>query len=297
MLFIDQPTQVGLSYDELVNATLNTLGEKIVSPPQYVFPAFANPNGTFPTGRQYSTQNTSMIAASASWHFLQGFLSAFPQYNPGTDPSRTGTEASGINLFAESYGGIYGPVFADYFDGQNEKRLTGAIPYNSTLDIRVASLGIVNGMVDEEIQAPWWPKFAYDNSYGIRLIDQTTELNLLSAFNDVSGCRELIQTCRASAAANDPFGEGDEVATNAVCAFAAIQCNDILEAVLLSGTSPYDIRSKRSHRAMPQGYMEYLNTAAVQKSIGTPLNYTMANRGVQRSFLKSKFLLWFPDDC
>ena len=56
-------------------------------------------NGTFPSGNQNFTANTTEIAAIAVWHFLQTWLATFPQYNPNS---------TGVNLVAESYGGKYG---------------------------------------------------------------------------------------------------------------------------------------------------------------------------------------------
>ncbi len=47
------------------------------------------------------------VAAMAIYHMMQGFLSVFPQYNP------PGNGSLGVNLFSESYGGKYGPAFAD----------------------------------------------------------------------------------------------------------------------------------------------------------------------------------------
>ena len=56
-------------------------------------------NGTFSSGLKDFTPNTTEIAARSAWHFLQTWLVNFPQYNPNS---------TGINLFAESYGGKYG---------------------------------------------------------------------------------------------------------------------------------------------------------------------------------------------
>ena len=82
---------------------------------------------------------------------VQGFLTTFPQYQPST---LSDNSSLGINLFAESYGGRYGPVFAETFVKQNARRESGELPYNSTIDVHLSSLGIVNGCVDMETQVP-----------------------------------------------------------------------------------------------------------------------------------------------
>jgi carboxypeptidase C (cathepsin A) len=299
MLFIDQPTQTGFSYDELVNGSVAFPDEQRYVPPRSSpegFPSYAFLNGTFATADAYSTQNTSIIAASASWHFLQAFLSAFPQYNPGTHPNNSATEATGINLFVESYGGMFGPAFADFYEMQNSRRSTGNLPGNGTLEIKIASLGIVNGLVDELIQAPWWPKFAYDNSYGIQVIDQTTELNALSDFQASGGCRELTNRCRTSTALLDPLGEGDDTSTNRICSTARQKCERILN-IALSTRSPYDIRGVRPYSYSDSAFLEYLNTASVQQSIGAKVNFTMAGTPVFRAFNNSKSIHILPSLC
>lgn len=79
MLYIDQPVQVGFSYDSLVNGTLNQLeGPTAVrvadfsnSGPPEVNNTFLI--GTFPSGNTTRTANTTAIASLAMWHFLQTF--------------------------------------------------------------------------------------------------------------------------------------------------------------------------------------------------------------------------------
>jgi len=291
VLFIDQPTQVGFSYDQAINGTLNLSSLDILTTPipnKQDQPPYLLLNGTFSSGVELNTQNTSFIAASASWHFLQGFLSAFPQYNPGTRPNSTATRPAGINLFAESYGGIYGPAFASYFKTQNARRAIGLIPLNSTLEIKLESLGIINGMVDQLVQGPFWPKFAYENTYGIQLIDQTTQLNQLNDFNSVGGCKDLILQCRKSIETQDPQGEGDDPETNKICAQAKNQCVQIQNVIADSGKSYYDIRVNNPDTNPSYAYLEYLNTAAVQRSIGAKVNYTETATAVFDAFLKSK---------
>lgn len=289
VIFIDQPTQVGFSYDQLTNLTLN-LDTQEFGP---LAPSNANwtlINGTFPSGQTQNTQNTTLMAASASWHFLQTFLAAFPQYNPGTTPNSTETGPTGINLFAESYGGQYAPAFADYFESQNAKRSTGEIPPNGTLEVKLTSVGIINGIVDILVQAPWWPKFTYDgNTYGVQAIDQTTELNLLNDFRKQNGCQELVSQCREGVKTYDPEGSGDESDLNDMCKAALYICNGILNGAV-ADKSVYDIRVKNPSPDPDWGFLEYLNTESVQRSIGAKVNFSMNSLGVQQAFMNSENL-------
>ncbi len=72
-------------------------------------------NGTFSSQSVDATPNTTEVAAAAIYHMMQGFLSTFPQYNP------PGNTSLGVNLFSESYGGKYGPIFAEVWEvGERE---------------------------------------------------------------------------------------------------------------------------------------------------------------------------------
>jgi hypothetical protein len=248
-------------------------------------PAYAYMNGTFSSGDPLSTSNTTDISARAAWHFLQSFLSAFPQYNPGVQPNSSNVSTTGINLFAESYGGTYGPTFANYFEEQNTKRENGTIPKNSTLEIKLASLGIVNGLIDSLIQDYYYATFAYNNTFGIQTISQTDELNLIEQYNNECS-KETIQ-CRAIANGTDPEGGGDSPQANMACQTAVYDCNSLMGPFEKSNLSVYDIRVENPSPDPPNAYLEYLNTASVQKAIGARVNYTTSSNAVFNAFIRT----------
>ena len=79
MLYIDQPVQVGFSYDSLVNGTINQL----LSPVNVTVEDFSTSGvpaenntflvGTFPSQNPNKTADTTSDAALAIWHFIQTF--------------------------------------------------------------------------------------------------------------------------------------------------------------------------------------------------------------------------------
>ncbi|KAF2841782.1 serine carboxypeptidase [Patellaria atrata CBS 101060] len=287
ILFVDQPAQVGLSYDSLHDKTVDLIQNKYFEPPirrPAGAPSWNFLNGTFSSDNPYSTTNTSEISAHAIWHFLQGFLSTFPQYNPGTRPNATTTSPTGVNLFAESYGGMYGPIFADLFEEKNRQRLDGTISLNNTLEIRLVSLGIINGCVDDLVQGPFYPRFAFNNTYGIQTLDNTGMINTLYEWSRSGGCQELLRRCRAALIQLDPEGQGDIESVNTLCRQATNQCYTKVTYPGIGNKSPYDIRQDFPSPFPPSDFLEYLNTAQVQKSIGTPLNFTMTSGAVYEAF-------------
>ncbi|KAI0386385.1 alpha/beta-hydrolase [Hypomontagnella monticulosa] len=284
MLFIDQPNQVGFSYDVPTNGSIDLLTNKVYIPPAArpnSLPPDAYLNGTFSSMNISNTANTTETAAVAIWHMLQGFLSAFPELNPPKN------NILGVNLFSESYGGKYGPAFATKWKEMNAvRRGNGTIMSNGTsVEIRLASLGIVNGCVDDLIQAPYYPVMAVDNPYGIKAINSVRARMANASFYNIGGCRDLINQCRAAVAGRDQNNTGSVPDVNSICESAYNSCADnVMLPYSDAGRSLYDISALLPDSFPPRRYLEYVNTAAFQTAIGTRLNYTETNSQVAAAF-------------
>ena len=97
MLFIEQPNQVGFSYDVPSNGTLNTSsGEVTLMVFSDGVPDQNNTLcvGTFPSQDPMSTANDTQNTGRALWHFAQTWFQEFPAYKPNNDK---------ISIFTESY--------------------------------------------------------------------------------------------------------------------------------------------------------------------------------------------------
>jgi len=290
IIFIDQPAQVGFSYDTATNVSLNLLDESILIPPiprPITQPDFTFLNGTFGSGNPSFTANTSQIAAQSLWHFLQTFLTCFPEYNTAVR-AQAKEPVSEVHLFTESYGGKYGPAVGSFFQSQNNRRQSDFDFANRTIDVRLKSLGIINGWIDLLTQTPFHPRYAYENSYGIEAISQLQQLNALSAYRSANGCQQSTLNCRALAITLDPLGEGNVEEVNTVCSEAQYLCQtQVVGPYTMSGRSIYDI-SQSMLDPFPQSlYLEYLNQASVQNAIGVPVNYTQDSMAVFTAFNKT----------
>ncbi|KKY16990.1 putative carboxypeptidase s1 [Phaeomoniella chlamydospora] len=287
VLFVDQPDQVGFSYDVLINASIDLLTSAIIEPP-IALPAsqhaYSFLNGTFPSGDSNNTANTTAIAAQTVWHMLQGFLGAFPQYNPGLVSNSTNA-AVGINLFVESYGGKYGSAFASFWQSQNLLREQGLLSKNTTLQIDLVSLGIINGCIDDLVQGPFYPKFAYSNTYSIQALSLVDEQTAANAFLATNGCQQLIKSCRSQADSSDTDNKGDVANVNAICYQATATCaSEVINVYAQSGRSYYDISQATLNPFPPNSFIEYLNQANVQSAIGVPVNFTTTSTAVTGAF-------------
>jgi carboxypeptidase D len=75
-------------------------------------------------------------------------------------------------------------------------------------------VGIVNGCLDILTQMPSYPHMAYNNTYGVRAINETEYNTALGSF---PACRESVESCRTLAANQDPTGLGNVEEVNKAC--------------------------------------------------------------------------------
>jgi carboxypeptidase D len=90
---------------------------EIITLPDGICPDYAEDMncGTYSYPNLTLTANTTQGAAPNFWKTLQGFMGAFPDYS-----------RNGFHFSSESYGGHYGPVFNEYIETQNAKKISGA---------------------------------------------------------------------------------------------------------------------------------------------------------------------------
>ena len=223
VLYIDQPSQTGFSYQTLLNGTLDVLAGGVVTPETTPEPGnWTALLGTFPDQDPLLSANNTDTAARILWHVVQTFVADFPAYD---------TVNQKISLFTNSYGGYFGPATFDFFLQQNaaiaalsddaeEDSLddtdeddcelapaVDAIDNGCLKDARVLeldTLGFTNGCVDFIAQALSYPEFAFHNTYNNPIIDQITYDEAIQNITAPgTGCYQLIQDCRAAALVSD----------------------------------------------------------------------------------------------
>lgn len=204
----------------------------------------------------------------AAWEVIQGFYSALPQL----DSTITDKD---FNLATESYGGHYGPAFFNYFYEQNQAISNGT---TSGVQLNMKTLSIINGIIDEAIQAPYYPEFAVNNTYGIKSINDTVYNYMKFALNMPNGCLDQISFCY----------ESDRSTLNgqAICTEAENMCRDNVEGPYysFSGRGVYDIRHPYDDPTPPDYFADYLNQASVQQALGVDTNYSISNDQIYFAF-------------
>ncbi|EOA89250.1 uncharacterized protein SETTUDRAFT_159655 [Exserohilum turcica Et28A] len=281
MLYLDQPVQVGMSYDSLVNITNNLdTGEiKVVDFGQSPVPPQNNSFyvGTYPSQNPNMTTRGTENSARALWNFAQVWFQEFPEHKPNDDR---------ISIATESYGGRYGPAFAAYFQEQNEKIENGTWrEAGQTHILNLDTLLIINGCIDRYVQWPGYPKMAYNNTYGIKAVNETRYNEALGNLHSRGGCLDQIQNCRNLSMTYDPTNQGFNLTVNKVCEAAETFCSaTIRDPYFDSDLNYYDISAPGAASFPPPWYAGFLNQPHVQQGLGVPLNWTQSNSAVSRSF-------------
>ncbi|KAG4029948.1 hypothetical protein MFRU_014g02390 [Monilinia fructicola] len=264
LLFLSQPLGVGFSY--------GSEGVGSVNPYTGAFEnaSFAGAQGRYPVINATALDTTD-LAAVAAWHVLQGFLGGLPQL----DPIVNLTSKKEFNLWTESYGGHYGPAFYKYFYDRNQEISNGTI---KGIQLEFNTLGVGNGIIDEYIQAPFYPEFAVNNTYGIKAYNDTVYNYAKFALNMRSGCLDQISYCRETNLTS--------LADRAICTEAENMCRDNVEGLYYSygerGT--YDIRHPSDDPTPPTYFVDFLNLASTQNALGVNLNYTDGNDDIYYAF-------------
>ncbi|PVH85828.1 peptidase S10, serine carboxypeptidase [Cadophora sp. DSE1049] len=260
MLFLSQPLGVGFSYGSEGEGSLDSVGT-------YQNSLVNGVKGRYPVINATALDTTDLSAAAA-WNVLQGFLGGLPQL----DSNITSKE---FNLWTESYGGHYGPAFFNYFYEQNEMIANGS---SQGIQLNFNTLGVINGIIDEYTQAPHYPEFAVNNTYGIKAVNDTVYNYQKFALNMVYGCLDQIRMCRATNLTT--------LSDQAICTEAENICRDSVEGpyYYYSGRGVYDIRHPADDPTPPSYYVDYLNMDSTRSALGVNLNYTQSNNEVYYAF-------------
>ncbi|EXJ72728.1 carboxypeptidase D [Cladophialophora psammophila CBS 110553] len=260
MIFIDQPTQVGLSYSSPVPGYEDPNSGYLVELPGNTCPEYASDwsCGTYSYWNESLTANNTPSTAPNMWKTLQGFMGAFPQY-----------AREGINFATESYGGHYAPLMSEYFEEQNAKNITGAH------NIRLEHVLIGNGWYDPLIQYQAYYNFTVfpGNTYNYDPYNQTIKNQIYNSLYGHGNCYDQTVDCNTR--------KIDEICT-AADNFCYQQVENMYDIYL--NRDEYDVRYLMPDPFPPTTYIDYLNTARVQAAIGAYVNYTESNAAVGNAF-------------
>ncbi|PGH23441.1 hypothetical protein AJ80_02551 [Polytolypa hystricis UAMH7299] len=283
MLYIDQPNQVGFSYDTPTNVTLDTFDQEYTPIEDFSLGIPQQNNtfyvGTAPSQDPHATANNTMNAARTLWQFTQVWFQEFPEYQKCKNDK--------VSLWAESYGGKYAPAFASLIQQRNQQIKARAITDpTKTHIINLDTVGIVGGCIDSLVQMLPTAEFAYNNTYNIKAVNETTYKKAVESYKKPGGCRDLIENCRSLAAEGDPEFVGNNDTVNAACGKADQFCqNNVKHPYFLGGRSYYDITRVTPDIFPGVFFFGYLNQYDVMADLGAQTNYTPIALAVPTMFM------------
>ncbi|KAL2869941.1 Alpha/Beta hydrolase protein [Aspergillus lucknowensis] len=269
LLFISQPLGVGFSYAETVEGSLNPVTGAVEDA------SFNGVQGRYPKINA-TLIDTTELAAHAAWEIVQGFLGGLPKLD-------SEIKSKDFSLWTESYGGHYGPAFFNHFYEQNQKIINGSA---EGIELNFNSLGIINGIIDEGIQAGHYPEFAVHNTYGIKAVNETV-YNYMKFANEMpSGCQDQVAWCKQT--------NRSSLSDYAICTEATNMCRDNVEGpyYAFGGRGVYDIRHPYDDPTPPGLFEPFLTQDWVMNALGVNVNYTSSNNEVYYAFQQTGDFVW-----
>lgn len=272
LLFVDQPVQVGLSYDTLQNVSYNVVsGELVLLNAKDPLPVQNNTLqvGTWASVDIDKTSPGSVQGAYPYWHFLQVWLQEFPEFK---------SDNKKISMTGGGYSGKYTTAMFEFFQQQNDKIRAGTWKEEGRQYIlELDTLIFENGIMD--LVGSWfsYPEFSIKNPYGVVGYNNSVYENTKHELNKPGGCLDQAYTCGNLSLEYDPLAIGVNESVNAICRDAAKFCDEKVQYpfALESGRSFSDITVPGSFRREPPFWQAYLQRPHVQQALGMRLNWTL----------------------
>lgn len=232
VMWIDQPAEVGFSFNNDLD-------------------------------RRYIDRNEEEVSEDM-YHFLQSWFRAHPEFRRRE-----------FYIFGESYAGHFVPAIAH--------RVYLGNRHAEGIHINLAGIGIGNGLTNPVIQYEYYADFAYNNTYGNKLVDEHV-YNTMKA--NWPACRSLVEACQLD---------------KSKCSAAYVFCNDeYVRPIMGSGYNPYDVRVKCG-ATWPMCYNfthidTFLNNPITRSALGIPDRvpvWKACNRDVTTRFALVDFMSCF----
>ncbi|KAH6952759.1 hypothetical protein HG530_000637 [Fusarium avenaceum] len=193
--------------------------------------------------------NSTAQAAPYIWKFMQAFLDKFPKY-----------KSREFGLFTQSYGGHYGPEFADYFLKKNDKIDKGDIDGHK---LDMVALGINNGWIDPERQFKSYATYANRNPYK-KILDKKLLTRFIDLYDEY--CLPALKNCTKLEGQDKECAKADDVCNT--------QMFTNLEIASRTDFNVYDVRIGRDDVDPPENFLEYITRADIMDAIGANTRFT-----------------------
>ncbi|KAL9056298.1 MAG: hypothetical protein Q9162_002989, partial [Coniocarpon cinnabarinum] len=239
-----EPSLNEYSFNEFANSKHDSVSS-VVDPPNKSTVIYIDQ--PISVGFSYGDDNVTSTATAAPevYSLLQMFYKAFPQY-----------ESRDFGILTESYGGHYGPEFAEYIQEQNTAITAGT---STAQPINLVALGVNNGWFDAGLQEQAYIDYALNNEYKQILTPQSAQRIQSTLTNQ---CLPAIAQCASSG-------------SNSACQTADRTCGNGVENAIINAADfdVYDVRLGSDAVDPPETYVDYLGHSDVKSAIGAQSTY------------------------
>lgn len=178
------------------------------------------------------------------------------------------------------------------FQQQNDKISRGEITGPGTHYLHLDTLGIINGCVDELVQSEAYSFMAWNNTYGVAGVNETTKHRQLYELRRPDGILDRIRECQRldrllqDAGAGEGEKTTDPAFVESYCRNASAYASDLLVAPYLESGQHgwFDVTHPAADPFPTNYHIGWLNQHWVQKALGAPLNFTWVSPVVSDSF-------------
>lgn len=276
----------GFSYDTVANGTINFRGEESI--PGHFNTSPIATSSIFKEGDRllqpatiglgsadpHKAINTTEGAIRVLWLSLLVWIQNFPEYK---------SQDNNLGLWTASYGGHYAPALYEFTVAQNRRQ---------HFKMHITSIGLLNACVDALVQLPAYAEMAFNNTYGLQLINRSTYESAKTAWNALGGCRDQIVACRnASASLSAPsLNLGTNSSINRLCHNANAFCGKHTASLISSsGRDFFDLGHRSYFLSEPtlHTHLGYLRRANVQAALGAAVNFTDHSTSIARAFART----------
>lgn len=174
------------------------------------------------------------------------------------------------------------------FQKQNKKIDRGEISGPGTHYLHLDTLGIINGCIEDEVQAEGYSVMSWNNTYGLEAINETMRHWQLYELERAGGVKDQLRECgRLARALETPGRAGVDPS------YVERYCLNATETTAQVLIGPYMETKKYgwfdvthpSADSFPLNYhLGWLNQRWVQKALGVPVNFTWASSSVGMGF-------------
>lgn len=169
---------------------------------------------------------------------------------------------------------------------QNELISNGTISEPGSHYLHMNILGIINGCIDLLAETSSYITFPNNNTYGLRLFNDTEFYYGMYEFSKSGGAADQIKECRRLVKEIDRGNHGEVDRVSEQCAFAMDYANNISSAVYQDGKKAgwFDITHPAQDPFPPEYFMGFLNQPWVQQAMGSPVNHSFVSMPVMYGF-------------